>query len=270
MTKILHIMVNYNSDEDTIRCLKSIASSKQQSTTTDVEVMVVDNSTVKSGKLQEAASVLNLSIEILNSDNVGYFGAFKAALETKGYGQIMHYDHVIISNVDIVLSEDFFTTLQRQNIDSDIGVIAPSIISNQRHNDLNPKIMHKPKKSRLFLNYVLFKYPLLFKYYVKLSDQKIKHTQSEKKKRIIYAPHGSFIIFNQIFFQKGGTIDYPIFLFGEEIYVAETVNALGLKVQYEPDIKVFDYDHGSTSKEKTGFIAREHVKALKYILKNYY
>lgn len=270
MMSILYIIVNYNSESDTIRYLESIYKGKQQSFKLNLDIVLVDNSTVKSKKLRDYTSLRDLKIKIIDSQNVGYFGAFKVALESIGYQKVSQYDHVIISNVDLELAEDFFINIQAIKVSSKIGVLAPSILSKHRDNDLNPKILNKPKKSRILLNYLLFKYPIVFKYYAKLSDKKIKHTQAHSDKKIIYAAHGSFIIFNQIFFKQGGIIDYPIFLFGEEMYVAETMKRMKLKIQYTQSIKIFDFDHGSTSKENTTFISAEHRKALKYILKNYY
>ena len=269
MLSVLYVIVNYNSEEDTLRYLQSIQDS-QGSKPSAIDIVLVDNSTTKSKELRDAISLMNLSITILDSANVGYFGAFKVALEYVGYTKVSTYDHVIISNVDLEMTKDFFSKLESINIASDIGVIAPSIVSKHRHNDLNPKIITKPTKSKILRNYLLFKYPFLFKFYAKLSDKRIKHNTIQHATQTIYAPHGSFIIFNQVFFKQGGIIDYPVFLFGEEMYVAESMKAMNLKVQYNPNIKILDFDHGSTSKENTSFISTEHRKALKYILRNYY
>jgi len=269
MLNILYIIVNYNSSDDTLRYLQSIEKYKK-SQQLNIDIILVDNSTRKSTKLRDHISFMDLNITILNSDNVGYFGAFKVALESIGYQKVSQYNHVIISNVDLEMTEDFFAKLQELKIDSDIGVLAPSIVSKHRHNDLNPKIITKPKKRKILRNYFLFKYPFLFKFYIKLSDKKIKHNTTQYPSQPIYAAHGSFIIFNQIFFKQGGTIDYPIFLFGEEMYVAEIMHNMKLKILYTPNLKIFDFDHGSTSKENRSFISGEHRKALKYILKNYY
>ncbi len=269
MLNILYVIVNYNSEEDSVRYLQSIQKS-QDSNSGTVDIVLVDNSTTKSKKLRDTISLMDLNVTILDSDNVGYFGAFKVALESVGYPKVSTYDHVIISNVDLEVTEDFFSKLEETKVGTDIGVIAPSIVSKHRHNDLNPKIITKPSKSKILRNYMLFKYPFLFKFYAKLSDKKIKHNKIQDIPQIIYAPHGSFIIFNQVFFEQGGIIDYPVFLFGEEMYVAESMKTMNLKIQYNPNIKIFDFDHGSTSKENRSFISAEHRKALKYILKNYY
>ena len=263
-------MVNYNSENDTLRYLKTIKESYKRTTHCSLDIIIVDNSTIKLSKLKDKISGLNLDVTVIDAENVGYFGAFKLALETIGYERVILYDHVIISNVDLELSSDFFGTLQTITPHSGVGVFAPSIFSKHRKTCLNPKILTKPSKYRVLFNYVMFKYPCLFKYYSRVSDIKIKLTQLSKDRKHIYAPHGSFMIFNRIFFLKGGVISYPVFLFGEEIYVAETVKSLNLKIEYIPSLKIYDWEHASTSKEKISFISQEHRKALKYILTNYY
>jgi len=270
MKKILQIIVNYHSEEDTLQYINSICESKSIIDSVTLDIILVDNSITKSKLLRDEVLLMDRNIKIIDNENVGYFGAFKVALESVGYKNVLLYDHVIISNVDVKLNLDFFSELQKINKNSNIGVLAPSIVSEFRGNDLNPKIMKKPKKNRIYLNYMLFKYPLLFKLYAELSNKKIKKNTLAYKAQKIYAPHGSFIIFNKIFFELGGVIDYPIFLFGEEIYVAEVMKKIGLEVHYTPSLKILDSDHGSTSKESRKFIANEHRKALVFILKNYY
>lgn len=270
MLSILYIIVNYNSADDTLRYLKSIKKSQQNIEQLKLDIILVDNSTNKSLKLRKSLSLLDLNLKIIDSGNVGYFGAFKVALERVGYVRILQYDHVIISNVDLQLPRDFFIKLSEIKFGTEIGALAPSILSICRNNDLNPKIDKKPKKTKIILNIILFKFPFLFKLYAKLSELKTKHKKISNGSRIIYAPHGSFIIFNKIFFNRGAIIDYPVFLFGEEMYVAEIMRQVNLKILYTPAIKIFDFDHGATSKENSSFIATEHRKALVYILKKYY
>ena len=51
---------------------------------------------------------------------------------------------------------------------------------------------------------------------------KTKRYRSNEAK-YIYAGHGSFIILTKAFFQNYSNIAYPMFLYGEEIYLAELI-----------------------------------------------
>ncbi|MEQ1530257.1 MAG: hypothetical protein ABL925_13160, partial [Methylococcales bacterium] len=175
------------------------------------------------------------------------------------------------SNVDLTVDESFFYILKSKTFPVDVGVIAPAIISEQNNNDLNPKIINRPSRLQLYKNLLIFKFTYLFILYSFLSKLKAK---SATKKHIsqcdIYAPHGSFIIFTKSYFANGANINYPRFLFGEEVFVGEQCIKTGQKVRYDPDILIHDNEHGSTSKEKNKFISQEHVKSLAYLLEHYF
>jgi len=61
----------------------------------------------------------------------------------------------------------------------------------------------------------------------------------------IYAAHGSFLAFHRSYFERGGTLGHGAFLFGEEIFVAETARRLGLAVLFEPRVIVEHAEHSS-------------------------
>ena len=50
----------------------------------------------------------------------------------------------------------------------------------------------------------------------------------------VYAGHGSFIILTKYYLSKVGIVNYPVFLFCEEIYLAEMCRINNLLVRYEP------------------------------------
>jgi GT2 family glycosyltransferase len=68
----------------------------------------------------------------------------------------------------------------------------------------------------------------------------------------IYAPHGSIFIFRRAFFEHGGNIRFPYFLFGEEIYIAEQVKEKGGKILYAPELNIIHNEHTSTGLFKWG------------------
>src|SRR6185437_3069774 len=73
------------------------------------------------------------------------------------------------------------------------------------------------------------------------------------KREFIYAPHGSLIIFSRRFFEAGGYLDKDLFLYGEEISVAEMCRSLSLPVLYEPRLRVVHNEHQSTGKALSRF-----------------
>ena len=86
----------------------------------------------------------------------------------------------------------------------------------------------------------------------------------------VYAGHGSFIILTQAYLRRCGTIDYPVFLFCEELYLAEMCRRNGLAVVYVPHIRVNDTEHVSVGKMAHRDYCRHNLEAVSYIIRHFY
>ncbi len=95
-----------------------------------------------------------------------------------------------------------------------------------------------------------------------MSGRTDKHYEAMKP----YAIHGSFMIFNKTFFQRGGTINYPCVLFGEELFIAEQALKLNLDLLYEPSLQVEHNEHATTgtfkSKEAVAYLHQSYTFLL--------
>ena len=78
------------------------------------------------------------------------------------------------------------------------------------------------------------------------------------------------MIFTNDLFLSIPRMDYPVFLFCEEIFLAEMVKRIEKKVTYYPSIKVVDREHASTGKMKLSQYCKYNYDALTYIVKNFY
>jgi GT2 family glycosyltransferase len=86
----------------------------------------------------------------------------------------------------------------------------------------------------------------------------------------IYAPHGSFLIFSSEYFRAGGSLDFPCFLFGEEVYLAESLKQLGLDAVYEPSLEVVHQEHKSTKLMKSRKLASAVAASAAYCADTYF
>lgn len=198
-------------------------------------------------------------------DNPGYFGGIRRAMLKS---DVKAYDYAIISNVDLTVEEDFFVKLAAYDCAEDTGWIAPQIWSAQEGRDRNPKIMHRYPLKTLKILKTIFHYPLVW-------DLKRRITSRQKKWEThpageIYGGHGSFIILTKRYFERCGVIDYPVFLFCEEIWLGEQCRKAGLKVIYEPTLKVSDAEHASTGRMKLSYYCHLNEEALQYIIRTFY
>ncbi|BCV53199.1 hypothetical protein [Shewanella algae] len=212
----------------------------------------------------------NFQYKYCKYDNLGYFPGFYAASQNF---DVKEFDFVIVCNVDLALDEVFFRELCA--FDSEYTcILAPSIISKENGRDLNPKILSRPPRRKINFLYFMFKHPFLYRIYRKLSlgraERAAQKIRTFDDGLSIYAPHGSFIIFGKSFFKSGGDINYPRFLFCEELYLGELTRKIGGKIRYSKTLKILDNEHGSTSKINAEFLSKHHVLSYKYILEHFF
>lgn len=267
--KILIVPINYNTYSSLTSLINSIDESlKQCNTEISVDIHIADNSTIIEDFSYHTQYINSLKLK--RNGNVGYFGGAAKVLNEIDSPQL--YDFVIISNVDVKVDSTFFQNLVKQQLNEKVGWIAPQIWSHKESRDRNPKISQRYSKNKIGLIKLLWQFPILHKIYVKTLYRRKSITQSFFGEGIeeIYAGHGSFIILTKAFISRYPSIEYPIFLFGEELYLAELCRKANLSVLYNPVIKVLDTDHISTSKLKSRSFYRYNFEAIKYIINNFY
>lgn len=245
MKKIAVFCVSYCSDHERDLYLSTIRNAAQKaSNIVDVDVFVSNNT---------------------KEDNPGYFGAIKRLMQQV---DVNNYDYSIISNVDLMLEENFFQKLADYNCSEDTGWIAPQIWSNLEERDRNPKVLNRYSLKKLQILRTFYQFPILDTLYTSTFYKKKKYESHQAGQ--IYAGHGSFIILTRRFFELCGKIDYPVFLFCEEIYLAEMCRKAGLKVLYEPSLIVKDTEHASTGRMNHSFYCRCNYEAMLYIINTFY
>ena len=245
MKKIALFCVSYQSDMKRDVFLASInMAAKKATDKVNVEIYVATNT---------------------KDNNPGYFGAIKRLMTDV---DIKDYDYAIISNVDLTIEEDFFLKLTNYDCAENIGWIAPGIWSQAEDRDRNPKILNRYSLKKLQILKTFYRFPILDTLYTKTFYRKKKYESHAAGE--IYAGHGSFIILTRRYFELCGKIDYPVFLFCEEIYLAEQCRKAELKVQYVPQIRVCDTEHASTGQMSHSLYCRCNYEAMQYIIKTFY
>ena len=269
MKKILLTCVNFNSYKELDSYLQSIADSfsRLSDDIAELDILISDNSLNR----ENIKNLYGLNVKVIVNDNIGYLsGAFSTL---KYISCITAYDYWIISNVDLKVERNFFQQLVNLEIENNVGLIAPSIVSITEHKDRNPKVMNRYSGNKMKIFKILYKYPILHFLYERLLYPLKRYKSfgiAAKKCRKIYAGHGSFMILTKSFFQSKSKWSYPVFLFGEELYLAEEVRNHNMEVIYEPTLQVIDIDHVSTSKMKRKSYYESNLNAVNFIYETYY
>jgi GT2 family glycosyltransferase len=277
-TDILIIGVIYNTYPETIRYLDSLANIVSGKFT----LILVDNSDkVKPLDFQKKISSYPFLHYLETGKNTGYFGGAREGLKYYLKEHSTYPRWILVTNVDIVFTRQFFDQLIRIGDPEKIGVIASSIISKRWNTDYNPKIPDRYSKRKLQFYQFLYSSFLIHNIflvgaYLKKLIMSFRRGKKEvienpaQSGRKIYAPHGSCLIFNKNYFISGGTLNLPNFLFGEEIFVAETAMQLGLDIIYDPRLIIYDYEHASVGFFVTPTTNIYYRQANQMVLDRYY
>ncbi len=267
--KIVILCVNYNSYKEMNDFLKSIENAAQKiGENNTITVVVADNSE----KPQDFNNNGKLSVDVIQThENLGYFGGISYGIKMSGLN-LSYYDFIIISNVDLIVPEDFFLKLSEEKVDSNVGCLAPSIFSQKEHMNRNPQVIFRYSAEKLKILKIMYRYPIFYYAYKKLlyRKRKIKIQRENINESDIYAAHGSFMIFTNKFATFLQTMKFPAFLFCEELFIAENLKKKKLRTVYKPNLIVNDIDHISTSLMKSNFYFKCNYESINMILEEYY
>lgn len=290
---ILTVCVNYRNDEETASFVRQLLAQRGGF---DQSVIVVDNSETPlvGGPLHSLGNEYRNTRLYIPTKNLGYYGG--AALGLREYIKICQLPAwIIVCNTDIEMQPAFLSAFcdlyPADHHASHHAIIAPSIYSTLSGMDQNPYMQRRPSAARMHFYKWIFRYYHTFSAYqtLALAKQKVVAAVHRRKSmaadnqgvkmafqpgpRPIYAPHGSFVVFHRSYFEAGGSLDHGAFLFGEEVFVAETARRLGLTVTYDPRLLVLHREHAATAvlkdrqrflyvREASGYCADEFFSRL--------
>lgn len=265
MKKIAIFCVTYQSYQELFSFIASVdAAAEQAEGQAQVDVMIADNTEVRPQPIRVVLRHANLHIFPYHQ-NLGYFGAVGRMMkDTDPLG----YDYCIVSNVDLTVDSDAISRLVTLPCAENTGWIAPQIYSKAEDRDLNPKIRHRYSLWRLQLLRIMHRFPIL--HYIYSRTLYLRNRATDARDISVYAGHGSFIILTRTYFRCCGIIDYPVFLFCEEIYLAELCRRAGLRVVHCPDIRISDREHVSTGRMPLVVYSHYNYEAVSYIIRTFY
>ncbi len=265
MKRLAIFCVNYNSYSELNNYITSLDEAAALCAEVSTDVFVVDN-TEKDYK-DVSYNVANIRVNVIgNHQNIGYFGGIRKGMQQADMSQ---YDFYVISNVDVLVEKDFFQKFAVAEYEDNIGIVAPQIYSRKENKHRNPGRMERYSRRSIKIMQFLYSHPMLYAFYYNYVYKFRKPSKQQLvPRREIYLAHGSFIILTKSFYNRCGIVNYPVFLYGEEIYLAELCRNHELKTIYDPSLKVIDIDHVSTGKIKYKRWCKFNHDALTYILDN--
>jgi len=274
---VLLICVNFRKPAETQRF---VATALEQTLNSSLRLVVVENSpSSDEGGVPESARNNPQVKALATGKNLGYFGGAAAALADHLKSHSMP-EWVVVSNPDVYFSDrEVLHRLCDSHLGNEPAVIAPSIRTVNTSVEQNPYMRVRPSRFRMHLYRWLFSSYPVDVVYESLSWVKHRALELVSKKRPtevasspekIYAPHGSFIALHRSYFERGGSLEYGAFLFGEEIFIAETARRLGLTVLYEPSVRIEHTERSTAAGLWNRDASRFRKQASRYLAKTFF
>jgi GT2 family glycosyltransferase len=245
MKKLALIIVAYN----TPRLAESLVSTiLEWSTPLNCDIFLCDNSPQSAIKMKSQGGLKVFHYE----DNPGYFGAaqrvYKAEIESGSY------DYVGLLNADLRLQDkNFFKNLAAIEKEADLGVLAPDVRSELSGQRANPYMRVRPSQKKMRFYKKIYANETTARWYHTLSLYKARTlrllkptSRTGETEQTIYAAHGCAMFFTDSYFRSGGDFQHPVFLYNEEITVAEHCRHKNLKTLYVPQLRLAHIERAST------------------------
>lgn len=270
MSKIVFLILNYNSMQELVCCEKSIRDNCE-----DYHIVVVDN-----GSKKEEVSELetfcqdnpNMTL-LVNPENLGF-----ARGNNVGFRYIrknIDCDYIAMINSDTLIMDKSFTeNVEAAYREYKFAVMGPDVLpshSNPMINEPDSKekvLMHIRKTEKQIR---IMKMPVINILY--LCFNKVRVKLQAQKSSLITEPvlncelHGCFLIFSRLYTLDGLCDD--TFLYGEEDLLAKACRDNGLTLLYYPKLKIIHNESKATKKSMPDLIGRK-MFFLKNRLDSYY
>lgn len=258
--KILILAVAYKSYACLPGFLESINRASENSDT-EVVVAIGDNTDSDYQKIEY--SFVNISVRVFPyHENLGYLGCALRMLREICPAE--QFDFIAVSNVDIVLDVNFFKQIPRVP-EENIAWYAPDVFTPSRRTHENPFMQSRPTLKHFRKWMLMYSFPILYGFAKKLSYLKHRKSSFCNESKDIYAGHGSFMLFSWEFIKNNMTMTFPGFMYGEEIFFAEKIRQIDMKVKYCPELKITNIGSVSVSLLGNTWECKKNTESLKHI-----
>ena len=245
MYKIAVSVICYDHEEEVFDFADKLSRQKDSE---KIVLLVTCNKCMNVKKLINDLNEIKISSQIFEpGENLGYLHGCLYGF--KEFGE--EYEWAVISNTDIdFVSDSFFSKLLDNHYDSKIGCIGPDITLKVTGKQQNPFALSRPGNALMKFRKVVYANYFLYRLYYVLSDikNKISHTETRKENEYVYGVHGSVVILRKECIDKFLEDSIQIFMYGEELYIAEKLKENQFLSYYDKNLKIIHNENQSTGK----------------------
>lgn len=283
--KFVLIILNYNTSNDTIDLINSVARNKNDYS--DVDVVIVDNaSTDGSGSLLFDMYANNQNINVIkNTKNLGFASGNNVGYK---YAMTLNPDFIIFSNSDVLLNREYtFDNISRIYKEKKFAILGPDVYNPLSMIHQSPLYMDTKvdqnfiKKRQIYLAmnevriFLSIFFPKIINSLVKQHKKKNERKRKAEKYQSNVAIHGCFIVFSKKYMETFtcGICDQT-FMYGEEDLLLYFCQNNNLTIAYDPSLQIHHYEGKSSAKVGENFyqtakFKQNNMKNSMFVLKHY-
>lgn len=233
----------YYNEKEVIKYAESLS---RQSVINRIRLLVTCNACNNYEWFRDSIHNILPTAKVFNpQNNLGYLSGCL-------YGVIQsteRYSWVVVSNTDIEFEQNDFFEKLIDNVGENIWCVGPDIILSQTGVHQNPFLKERPSKRKVMTWKVAYSAYPLFWLYFKLHDLKPKtEFDMNIQDGEVYAVHGSFFCLRYECAQKIIEEQSGIFMYGEELMIAEIVNNNKKKTIFNNEVKVIHNENQVTGR----------------------
>ncbi|MBK9180781.1 MAG: hypothetical protein IPM45_14675 [Acidimicrobiales bacterium] len=248
--RLLLLVVHHRAPDDAARLVGQVSSSPAAGR---VDVVVVDNS----GEVAAAGGLSGATV-VRPPANLGYLRGAHWALSLVADAEgLAPYGWVVVANADLELDVAALVAALDELAPGGRGVlvVGPELVD-ASGGSLNPLFVRRPGPARFALLWALYATGITARAWLGWAARRADTTgpsPSDPRRpdadtpadQVVYGVHGSLVALSRGFFDRGGHLNHPLFLFGEEEFLAEQAIALGGEVVVTHRARVTHRPHGS-------------------------
>lgn len=243
MNNIAVAVACYNNEAEVISFANQL---KEQTWVDRIQLVVTCNAVGNYESFKSAILDVLPSAAVFNPGiNLGYLSGCLYGIEQMNKS----FSWVMISNTDIVFVQKDFFEKALQNVPENVWCIGPRITLVGTENHQNPFLKERPKSLKVKVWRIVYSLYPLFWLYFKLSYLKNDKTSiSGIDSQIVYAVHGSCFIVSNSCIEALNEEKSNIFMYCEELMVAEIVRERDKRCYYNSEIGIIHNENQVTGK----------------------
>jgi GT2 family glycosyltransferase len=252
--KISIILINYNSLDFTIQCIKSIV----ETTISEYEIIVVDNNSNDKNEIKKLEKEFNQVKVFLIEKNLGFGGGnnFGVSRSTGKYLLILNNDTIVCpQTID--------------NLKSLLKYLNKNIVITGLIEGIDGKIqISGGKKINVFNELLEFGFFLIKKGPQFYYNKYYFYPMANNKITTIDWVTGCFFAIHREFYLELGGFDENMFMYVEDVEFGRRIWKSGGQIQFHPNIKIKHFGQQSTKSEFTKVLISEYQNTYYYLKKH--